>query len=170
MCDAKHQENNVHFVCGKCGNRFQYKRNLYSHMKQHFRNKGSNKKTAKHDIFDHCQFFCEECEHGYASKVAALNCTHNSSYYLRNSPHDLNVTTQTDQREDNLMEIKISFVSENRANQTIPLYELHIPVVETTSREIDIQHTKPALGSENNDIKPVILVQALTTPLNSSKE
>lgn len=58
----------------------------------------------------------------------------------------------------------------NRASQTIPLYELHIPVVETTSREIDIQHTKPALGSENNDIKPVILVQELTTPLNSSTE
>lgn len=180
MHEAKHREDNEPFECDKCGNRFQYKRNLYSHMMRHLRNDGPNKSSnKKRDNFLPGQYLCEVCKRGYAYKMAALHCTHDRrGQYLQNETNNgqntVNLATKIYQSDDgddddnDLMKVKISFVAENQTNQTIPLYEFKIPVVESTSRGIDSRYTKPALESEKADIKPVILVQAFTTPLNTS--
>lgn len=170
---AAHTKND-HFECDVCGQRFAFKRNLYSHMRRHIPNKESNdnrleKPRIKQNISERCEYFCKECNRSFSNKKTAMNCTHNATHFsngMNNNMSNANISNET-KSDANEMKVTISLVSENRADQIIPLYELNIPAVDSTSTPIDIQNSKPPVDRANEEIEPVILVQAFTTPLDS---
>lgn len=174
---GKHTKND-HFNCDNCGQRFAFKRNLYSHMMRHCQYKESNDngletQRTERIIPERCQYFCKECNRCFADKKAAFNCIHDATHFsnqMNNNMSNANIRTETEtetESDANEVKVTISLVSENRANQIIPLYELNIPAVDSTSKAVDIRNSKSTVDSVNEDIEPVILVQAFTTPSNS---
>lgn len=182
------------FECDSCGRQFLYKRNLYSHIMRHCQNTGldennennndvgsssssstsNNGDLIKKLLTGRNRYFCKECNRCFVYENAALNCKHKIS--LRNDINNrLNcVNTDNDKqkrlKEDDRMKVKISLVTENQSNQIVPLYELNIPAVDSTSTTTDITNPKSngPLDSEHRNIEPIILVQAFTTPFNST--
>lgn len=186
--ETKHKKLLMYFECDICGHQFMHKRNLYTHMRrQHTQNKGLNnnknnnsngliEKLPTQNTFDRNRYFCKECYRGFVYQNDALHCTHNANYLQTDRNNGLNRTNDEtvdkqqgrDAQKDG-MKIKISLVTENRSNQIIPLYELNIPTVDITSTTIDINNSKPmTLDVENRNIEPIVLVQAFTTPLDST--
>lgn len=161
------------FECDICGHQFVHKRNLYSHMMRHYENKELNsknsraKQSAQYFGNEGIQYFCKQCNRNFANQKAALNCTHNANHLqkqMNNGLNGTNIETNGQQNKTDGMKVKISLVAENRLNQIIPLYELNIPTV----APIDSSNMKSTLENEHRNIDPIILVQAFTTPLNST--
>ncbi|XP_031625511.1 zinc finger protein 782-like [Contarinia nasturtii] len=172
--------NNTHpYECDSCSHQFVHKRNLYSHMMRcHRQNKepnndNSHKKRLTPNTFDRHRYFCKLCQRGFVYKRAAFNCTHNASYYhlrnqINNGLNGANIELNQQHNETDRMMVKISLVAENRSNQIIPLYQLNVPNVNSTPTAIRISNSETSVESVHRNIEPVILVQAFTTPLNST--
>lgn len=151
------------------------KRNLYAHMMQHLRNKAANKKSTPR-TFDRSQYFCETHNREIANRKTTFNCTHDPRYLQADINNELsgkNVATDAvqsnrDREIVDRMTVKIGLITENRANQIIPLYELNIPAMHCNPTAIDIRNSKRAVANQERNIEPAILVQAFTTLLNST--
>lgn len=141
------------------------------------------------NIFGRRIYVCKKCQRCFVYKMAAINCQHKETrpHFPKDINNGLNgeasFETKLDEKpsaagEGNRdgdantldgMKVKISLVSENRTNQIIPLYELNIPSVDSTSKTIDNNNSKAAtldISEHSNSIEPIILVQAFTTPLD----
>lgn len=171
------------FECDYCGHQFKYKRNLYIHMKRHKPSyttetlgDTNKKRTTRTTTIDPARYFKPKnnCEVGH--QKATFNCTHDSRYLpnqINNGLNNVNIDTDAaaEHQSEERMSVKIGWVTENRANQIIPLYELNIPAMDSTSTGIDAQNAKPTtLNVKRQDIEPVILVQAFTTSLNETTD
>lgn len=173
----KHTNDDKRFKCDYCGHQFAYKRNLYTHiMRYHQQNKDSNNRNSmrkqRPNNVDHARYFCKHCNRSFVYRKSALNCAHDARYFrnqINTGFNNANIENQNDGKMDTGygMKVKISLVTENRANQVIPLYELNIPNSDLTSTPIDVRNEKPIQNSENEDIERVILVQAFTSPVIS---
>lgn len=147
------------------------------------------------NTFDRRRYVCKKCQRCFVYKMAAINCQHKET--RAHLPKDINngindaasFEMKIDEKpvaagegkgekengggeanELDGMKVKISLVSENQIDQIIPLYELNIPAVDSTSTTIDNNNSKPVafdIGEHSNSIEPIILVQAFTAPLDA---